>query len=1215
MLERAATTLEPYSSLQRILPSARQCLQTRRQLHTAFWQHGAYDFELLDACQALLRTPRSEPSPPRPSPRTKESHEPMMASVFLLDFLYPRGAVAMLRRMYPAFPKRLEPIAKVHQPFSRLFMSSYQDRSAGLQSSKVAARGPPNQTQTPQYVEEDGSVEDQGQKPVDSNVDGFNLEDSRHLPDVERLQVFIDNKTFRGNYERIWETFKELSADVQLHFRREVIRALATSARPLEAWRVQELFACYDVEDWTEDLVLAQIRADLVTGNLSSAISVFRAALELHGHGQPLDLLIAYGISANNWDLVSLAWRTYSHIRSKAHDDDDPVSWFPLPAEPLMSGRAEGSSSGDFSSDLLAEAPTSAVNWNSASPASMRPPASAKWNYVSAPAVQYTQVSAISDLGLRIRNYFAKLPQSRTQSSKEYWPLRGLFRHIARNSLNLFRSADAELIVDHAADPASYESHIVHLAEQGRLKEAEQAYMKYRSLSDPKPRAAVLHAILPAYYPDHVQGMERLREDWYRGYPHPDEAAYKKFLTYYAKRGDIASFMNMTREYEEHYDPNIQTDPMFVRTLMHAHAVRGDPESVRQVMEDAAETWGHQPGRMEQNILLKAYYQEGDYDAALELFSSMWEMNNVDQYSLTTVMKNAGWRGDLSFVLELFAMAKERHIPFSLTMMSCLVEAYCKNDRYSEAESLCIDITKEKKLEGDYVHMWNLLIRYNAKRRDLSAVNRLLTAMSQRNVTYNQDTYSGLLLTLLYCRQAHHAMHLLRVARTTSGFEPTAHHYTLLIAAFMYTREPIMAMKILTMMKSMNFPQSAKLMATAISALSRYEDIPRAMRHENDARGYLNRALNYFYKVLESERKGSPDGRRDMINIYSKMTFVLTQMRRFTSIKEIISLHNARWPLQSTLETVPLKLLHDIMLADFHEGNFDRLRETWNIIFDRTVRRGMSVMAQAGPPSKEDQKVMVAQRFRLCDPLKTMQRFYLESEDAGGLIKLVEMVRSKGFELDSKNWNYYVQGLARLKRWRLAFLTCEEKLMGQWLGWQTDRAANMEMWKLPVEVRRLASDPRRPRPIAHTLFILAKEYMDLEKITPWSNDALREFTYIQKSAPRVIQAITNIAAGHPLEKEIFGDDDQYRSRLKYVPPPPERQYRKLKQQKGKSGNPVEDAAAKERKLEAQKEALARQQAMIRRMAERIAAEQVAKEQANALMEGEEQEEKEDEEED
>ncbi|KAK4177007.1 hypothetical protein QBC36DRAFT_328034 [Triangularia setosa] len=1212
MLERAATTLEPCSSLQRILPSARHCLQTRRQLHTAFWQHGAYDFELLDACQAILRTSRSEPSPPRPSPRTKETSEPMMASVFLLDFLYPRGAVAMLRRMYPAFPKRLEPIAKVHQPFSRLFMSSYQDRSAGPRSSQVGARGPPNQTHT---QEGDGSAKDQVQSAEVNSVGSFNLEDYRHLPVVERLEVFIDNKTFRGNYERIWESFRELSADVQMHFRRKVIRALATSARPLEAWRVQELVAFYDVEEWTEDIVLAQIRADLVTGNLSSAMSVFRAALERHGYGQPLDLLVAYGISANNWDLVTMAWKTYSEIQSNGLDNS--VTWFTLPAEPAMSGRAMGKPSGDFSADLLAETHTvvDTATQDSASPASIRP-ASEKWKYVAAPAVHYTQVSAISDLGPRVRNYFANLSRAQLKSSKEYWPLRGLFRHIARNSLNLFQSADADLIVDHSADPTSYESYIVQLAEQGRLKEAEHQYMKYRSLSDPRPRAVVLHAIVPAYYPDHVQGMERLREDWYRGYPHPDEAAYKKFLTYYAKRGDIASLMNMTKELEKYYDPDIQKDPMFVRTLMHAHAVRGDSESVRQVMEDAAETSGHEPGRMEQNILLKAYYQEGDYDAALDLFSRMWEMNNVDQYALTTVMKNAGWRGDLSFVLELFAMAKERHIPFSLTMMTCLVEAYCKNDRYSEAENLAIDITKEKKLEGDCVHMWNLLIRYNARRRDLTAVNRLLTAMSQRNITYNQDTYSGLLLTLLYCRQAHHAMHLLQVARTTSGFEPSAHHYTLLIAAFMYTKEPLMAMKILKMMKNMNFPQSAKLMATAISALSRYEDIPPAMRHENDARGYLRTALNYFYQVLESERKGSPDGRRDMINVYSKMTFVLTQMRRFTSIKDIIALHNARWPLQASLETVPLKLLNDIMLADFHEGNFDRVRETWNIIFDRTVRRGMSVMAQAGPLTKEDQRVMVAQKYRLCDPLKTMQRLYLESEDPDGLIKLIETARSKGFELDSKNWNYYVQALARLKRWRLAFLICEEKLMAQWLGWQTDRAANMEMWKLPAEVRRLASDPKRPRPIAHTLFILAKEYMDLEKITPWSNDALREFRSIQKSAPRVIQAIKNIAAGHPLEKEIFGDDDGYRSRLKHIPPPRERPKRKSKQPKDWNGNNlVDDVAAREKKLEAQKAALARQQAMIRRMAERIAAEQEAKEQAHVLMDGDEEQRGEDEEDD
>ncbi|KAK4193798.1 hypothetical protein QBC35DRAFT_480293 [Podospora australis] len=1146
MLERTATSLEP-CSLQRVLPTTRACLQSRRKLHTTFWQHGANNFELLDACQALMRLPRSEPTrPTQPPATTRERPEPMTASVFLLDFLYPSGASSLLRKLYPTFSGRMESTSRVRKPLSRLYMSSGPDRSGDPFSALDPPQG--QQQDRSQMEAEEGFTEHVEESPggageevrfEDELIDeaafnGEGVEEAkpalRPRPAEEELADLLRAADYLGKYERIWELYTRLDSSLKEAFRRNVLLVLATSARPLEAWRVNDLFGLYDPEVWDEEVVSAQITAELVSQNISSAVSIFETALKQHGFAKPLDRLIAYGFRTSDWNIINYVWTVFDQFCRRRKPALSWISFDPVP-EPA-SGHDIVATESAAGSDVLDEVddnpnlvqpmtkkdPESPVDHI---PPDEKPVNSRKDNGV--PAVDYAELSSIPNLPAILQALFFNPSGEANDQSK---PLSPLFRHVARSSLNLFRPADAVIILQLSKDALSYEAYIAHCARENRGMMAHNLYEKYRTLPGVKPMDYVLRTMIDVYYPNNVLGMERLLGDWNIRYPHMDQRAYLKFMNFYGRRGDIQSLMRMVKDYERHFDPQVQQDPKFVRTLMNAHAVRGDPDAARQVMEAAEEALG-EPDLMCQNILLKAYTKEGDYDSAINLFSQMYNGDSVDEYTFATMMNMSSWRGDLQFNLELFSMAKEKGIQPKVAMMVTVVEAYCQNDRYTEAERLCVKLTKEKTIEGDYVYLWNTLLKYNAKRRDLTAVNRLLASMSAQGLAYNQDTYSHLLLALLYCRQAHHAMHMLRVARKRGDFEPTADHYALLIAAFLHTKEPHMAMKLTEMMKEMNFPKSAKHMTLAIDALGRWQELPTQMREGKDGQDYLRKALKQFYMVIGNERKGSPDDRRDMNKLYSKMIFVLVQMRDFATIKQIINLHNQRYPKQSTPETLPLKLLHDIMLADFYEKKYDRVKETWNLVLQRTQARGQSVMTQLRQGDTAQKKVMYSQRFRLGDPLKTMQRLYLELGDHQGLIDLIADVRARGFELDSKNWNYHVQALARLKRWRQAFLLCEEKLMPQWLGWYWGRRVTKGVDKLPLEVRRLASNPRRPRPIAHTLLILAKEYMDLEQMTPWSNDALLEFNYLTKNSPKLVGAITTmLRTGSQLESDIFAQHDE-----------------------------------------------------------------------------------------
>lgn len=1175
MLERTATTIEP-CSLQRVLPSSRKCLQSRRKLHTAFWHHAAADFEFFDACQALMRLPPAQPKTAHPM--AAEPAEPAekldtmtTASGFLLDFLYPRGTAALLRRVYPMHPVRLEPGPSPVKPMSRLFTSAVPRRSAPNADSQPSAVPPEGE-----YAAEEDLGELQAGEAAEDVSAAPAREETRHAhPDTLRKLLRSDQP---GAYDQIYQLYTNLEPSLKDSFQTDVLLAISRSTRPIEAWRVNELFSSYQVGEWTEDLVRAAVKSQLTLHNVSEAMSIFKTAAEQRGLGNALDYLAAYGLEQSSWDMVLHAWELYSAFikydelvpgpgplqaagvasELTASQDAQPA------AEPAVVQHSSGETASaaeeaperpavpapvlnapDADEPLVMQDAGTAVVQEIEPPAEGSAPQDA--DPVASPATEqgldsaliygpvtkqnagptFPTLAAMANFEARVKELYKHLEQDSDNLPQRTAMVDSFLRHVARSSLTLFRPSDAVFILDRAKDPYSYERYIILNAEQQRKRLAGDLYRKYRRLPGVRVADTVLRAMIDIYFPHDVRGMELLLEDWYRGYDRLDERAYRKFMSFYSGRGDVKSIMRMAQEYAKYYDSKIEQDPKFIANLMHAHAVRGDPDEARRVMEEAAEKTGVPPDLRQWNILLDAHAKAGDYAGAIDLFSQLCEEQEPDEYTFSTIMGIAAWRGDLQFNLELFQLARDRNVQPNVQMMRTLVEAYCQNDRFAEAERLCVRITQKRDIPGDYTYLWNTLLRHHAKRRDLSTVNRLLEAMSSHGIAYNQETYSQLMLALLYCRQSHHAMHLLRVAHREGVFEPTADHFVLLMVAFIHSREPHMALKTNDLMAKMNYPESAFRMTKVIDALGRWQELPVSKRRGVDGEHFLKKILREFYKALEREDQGSPDDIRSVIGLYSKVLFILTQMREHTTVHQIIRLHNSRYPARSTQETIPLKLLHNIMLADFFEKKYDKVKETWNLVLERATERYQPAAAylnKGGQGGEETKRVVYAQRFRLCDPLKTMQRLYVDEQDADGLLQLVATVRARGFDLDSKNWNYHVQGLARLKKWREAFTVCERVLMPQWMGWYLVRARGSGKNQLPLELRRLGSNPQRPRPIAHTLIILAKEYMDLEQMMLWSHEASREFKYITSKCPKTVHAITTmIRSGSPLEAEIFGD--------------------------------------------------------------------------------------------
>ncbi|KAG8167966.1 hypothetical protein KVR01_003655 [Diaporthe batatas] len=699
------------------------------------------------------------------------------------------------------------------------------------------------------------------------------------------------------------------------------------------------------------------------------------------------------------------------------------------------------------------------------------------------------------------------------------------------------KADDLALMLHLLKDHLLYEDLICHSRRLGPDLTIK-LYKQYRKLPGVKLRGHIMSRMMRhVYFPaDDARGMEMMRKDWHTRFDRLDIPNYRLYMTFYARRGDAKTVHRFwdayTADYPDRNAPVGGKDPDYL-PLLHVQAVRGELGEVRKVFDRLQNDYGANLPVICWNVLLNAHAKAGEYDTAIRVFTVLQDTCTPDHYSYGTMMGMSGARGDLEFTLELYRMAKNDGVEPNVTMIDDVVEVYCQNDRYSDAEKICVMTTKAGKFKpADFTVLWNSLLYHHATRRDLTTVNRLLVAMTDNGVPYDNETYDHLLRGLALCKQPHHALYLLKSAVRNHAFKPTVRHYALLMSAFMQSGQPLEALQSSTILRDLGVQQSNEAMVRVFKALGSLAQASPG-EHDSEQHSLLTSALRQFRQAMDPVRRAKrgpqrgdawiqtlqfPDTVANRTDLASVLIFVFTQMRQTMAVPEILRLWRKSSPEAASKGDPPLRLLDALMLSAFHDGNYQEVKSIWDMIFDRALQ-----MAYVGAPGTERDEPLPSMRYILTSALKTMQRTYAAQGDADGLGQVVSSVLQAKFRLDSKNWNYYIQFLASMKKFREAFIVCEEQLMPHWFGWQRVRRAVPDaMTRLPLDVRRRGSSPRINRPSTHTLLTLTKAYMDLEQMAAWSPEADRLMAYIVDKCPRVMAAVRSL---------VRTDDDTERRHL------------------------------------------------------------------------------------
>jgi len=1051
MLERTAASIET-CTLQKVLPSAaRSPLASRRRLHTTFWSHGASGFELLDACRSF--TASQFPEADKPSSDTKRSLQPTVitASTFLLDFLYPKNALAAFQRTRPALHPRAEPNLALSIP-ARLF--SFMPRPE--QESKTSDQVTPENVEGTELHQQEPVVETL-RSHMEDEPDPFGI-DSSVAPTKglaggrSALQIVEDTlASGRGkSYDLLWESYSVLGPEEKGRFRIDVAAHLLDATRERDIYKALTLFLQIHTPNWTPKAVEVGVRANLILGDVEAAFEICRKAISEHGIGLGLDHLLAHCFLDADWDAV---YRVLELVSS----DPRPYT-----------------------------------------------------------TVQFTHLSKVPGLKERVEALKQRFEEEDLAPAADTLTrrLNCLFRDIAESSLPLFWPRDAGYVLEHVRDPRLFEPYILLCRKEGRGKQAGKMYRIYRELPGARPSLEILHSMINVHYPENIPALEEVMEDWYQGYGHMSAMAYHQMASAYAKHGDAKSVSHVTKEWAKYHRQDIMANSeRWVASQMHVYAVQGDIKQARRVLDRMIANQVVVPSTALWNIILKAHLKANDFEGCLETFSHVCEVGSPDHYSFGTVMGMAAYRGDLSFVLELFRLATERGIKIHVEMVDCVVEAYCRNLRFEEAEDLCHTTTQKATVSGDYVHLWNTILGHYAHRRRLAKAKGILEFMTRYQIELNKVTYRHILTSLGSCLQAHDALGFLRTSVEEGLFRPEEEHYLKLMSAFVLSKEPHNVLELSNEMDEEGFPLTPARLNYIIKALTSWERIPlRVLDFMEDREKHNSRALETFYRIAKDTQFATAEMMRDITRMFSHMCFFFIREGDFMKVRELFDFFRQQFPSYLQDEELPLLLLRDVLLMDFYEGQFKHALETWEI----TIQQALRVAGTPQSYQEAGQLVFPALRLILSSHLKTMQRIYTAQEDPDALMALVTRVHSLGFELDSKNWNYYVQALLILQRTREAFDFCERILMPNWIGWERDRSE-----RYSKDLRQMGNDPERPRLIYPTAQKLARQYAGLEQVALWSKESSRLYDWISENCPKTVYALSSLIASG-LVREISG---------------------------------------------------------------------------------------------
>ncbi|ESZ98674.1 hypothetical protein SBOR_0912 [Sclerotinia borealis F-4128] len=1066
-------------------------LKNRRTLHSGFWTHGAIGLELSPLWQLMLQGPDVVENSNQRSPNDGTSSE--NPGVFL-DFLYPAGTLKFLRQYSGLGVDRRDGKRVrlgLRSSGSRLYTSSAKSTSLALVTVDV-------QTKETVEIKKRSIIPD--------------------APDDAATIATVLGITTSSRFEEVWRKYRRLQFGswAEERIRIQVLEYMAASNRIVDAERVTILFERCDDRREKAEIYEVMIRTYLRLQNFSKANEMYQYSLEKFnttaGGSEIMLHLMANGLwpqAFTLWTEVQLhdnpSGPRYDMFKSLHHLED-------FPSKALSLAKYVNKSDGDSS--------------NSDS---------------SLPSEALTKFAAavISPALLSAKHF----------SNTTFWPL---LKHIQDWGLESTR-----LYVETAN----------MLLSLGQLQAAVALYRQARgspkkSLMLPK---SMLHSILQIFFREHdLIGIQEIFADIFRFNQTLDRRSYRICMDEFARSGDADTVHAIFELFAKRYmqiesksatSPNALASADDMAPLLHVHARRGEAEQVLEIFKSIRGKYRLKPTIICCNIVISAYAQVGKFDEAFKFFDDTITKRKLrpDDYTFGTLMGMCASLGNLENTIELYRMSASYGVEKSTAMVSTLVTVYIAEGRLEEAETICEEAVTFK---GSRTRMWNSLLVAWAQRYDLINVNRILQRMSSLHIEHNGDTYSALMQALAMVTQPDRAYEILKEVMPEAGISATSLHYAIVMGGFLAARRFDMVFQVQDRMLEEKIMKNASTKFLELRTL--IHDTRRAW---GDARG----ALEIFEQVIrtmntrdmsDKVRKGIAHEPLDIAypaTFFGYIMFVLSKNNETASAEDMYRRFLGMLPSDRTASQLRVVTVA-LMSVKLEQLDYDAVEDLWAQFVSDTEKRVRSLrlpaslslvnsskegeMAKGGvdPSSeqgvsgdvgislqKDKEPLKAAHRLDLAKPLTLYMLALARQRKLNILIRTVNELTNLGFQLSNRNWNDYIQHLAKARHVKLAFKTCELVLMDHWKGWYRVRAQTVQTNRLPLEIRRHGKLATSLRPDYRTFLYLTSCFIRLEAMAAESKASRLLLNDLELDCARTVNAIkTMVRTGDDLEREILG---------------------------------------------------------------------------------------------
>ncbi|TVY92493.1 putative pentatricopeptide repeat-containing protein [Lachnellula willkommii] len=895
------------------------------------------------------------------------------------------------------------------------------------------------------------------------------------------------------DYEEAWRQYLLLGEADRLRVRKQLIEYYSTSNRVLDAERTIDLFEGIEAEQRDAPTYQKAIRSYLRLHNLHDATLLYRTSLENLKVPAGADELLVHMFALKHWYEACGIWSDVQKLNQEQPEFNYNIYTL---VEKLPNFE-----------ELVCEL---AVYVNKTVPRN----------------IGTKECSAYLEVFNAVPPLFS-FTTTMVQMA--------LFREESFQSARFFK------LLDHLINWRCMTSEMFHriykmLVSLNQQKLLIHCYEKVRSKTVINFRHHVLHAILGSFCLSHNnEGMQWILDDFSRCHRKPSKLAYKMCLKEFAAQGDATTVHTLFDQYIAHYvsKDNPLRDPDYLSSILQVHAKRGEIDEVIKAFNEISDTYGLKPTIISWNILISAHCKVHNIDKAFNCFELLLESPDIDpdDYTIGTLMGACVTRGDFESAVSLYQFAEDLQIKKSAAMVDCLVLAYVHDDRFQEAEQLCVEAAGMH-VEGVRTRMWNYLIVGYARKRDLVNGNRILQLMSSFAVEPDEFTYGALMQALCMVKQPNECVRIIQKVLPAAGYKATAFHFAIIMGGYIATKDYRRVFQLHEELRWHNIRMTASTKAMMLRAEVRSDEVSEqgeTQQYQRAVATFLN-IVGYMnpQDISDPARKLMPRVPLDIVyptSMYSYIMWVLAQSNDTESVKELFESYKNALP-ENRRETLPLPILSAMLLVKWQERDVNGVEESWKLVLAVAKEQGSPLRPSGSYWGNVDPttppKVLYTHQIEIAKCLS----WYLESLAYQGLVdKMIitvdDFIRD-GFVLDMRNWNTYTRLLATKKRPKLAFEVCEQYLMPNWTGWASVRRQLDIRRRLPLEIRVLRKNPRYIRPITTTLLILARSYIDIEAAAAESQAYKWLLGDLERLYPRTVNAIKTMRrSNNEQERELL----------------------------------------------------------------------------------------------